>query len=415
MFKGNLKNNHLLILVSFIPLSVLIGASISLINVFLILFSFLYYFKSKDLLLLFKNKAVISLLLVYFYLLLNSIISIDYTVGFFRNFGFFRFILLFFAVNYLFFKNENTNFLFVVWSIILFIVLLDSYFEFYVGKNILGYSDTSTHRIVSFFRDEPIVAGYLNGFIFIIFGFLFSKYENRDFNKKIFIYFIILSFFFCILITGERSNTLKFLFGLFVFMSLNHFIKFKFKLFFVLFSILLLSISYLNSEKIKLRYGGQLINLIDNKEKRKIFFEENIYMKLYKSGIQVFKDHPTFGVGNKNYRVKACGENLSKNYICNTHPHQIYIEFLSEHGLIGSIFLLSIIFFLIFRNFKIMIESKNLIQLGSFCYLITNFLPILPSGSFFGDFNATLFWLNFSIFYASNPKTNIYKNGGLAQ
>ena len=138
-------------------------------------------------------------------------------------------------------------------------------------------------------------------------------------------------------------------------------------------------------------------------------------MKHYKSGIQVFRDHSTFGVGNKNYRVKTCVENLPENYMCSTHPHQIYIELLSEHGLIGSIFLLSIIFFLIFKNFKIMIKSKNLIQLGSFCYLLMNFLPILPSGSFFGDFNATLFWLNFSIFYASNPKTNIYKNGGLAQ
>ena len=39
---------------------------------------------------------------------------------------------------------------------------------------------------------------------------------------------------------------------------------------------------------------------------------------------------------------------------------------------------------------------------------LINFIPLLPGGSFFNDFNSTLFWLNFSIFYASNPKTNIF-------
>jgi len=411
MFKANLKDNHLLILVSTIPLSILVGASVSLINIILILFSFLYLYKNKNYSYLFKNKIFILLISIYTYLLLNSLISIDFNIGFLRNFGFLRFILLFFAINYLFFKNKNVNFVFIVWLTITFIVLLDSYFEFFVGKNVLGYSDTTGSRIVSFFKNEPIVAGYLNGFIFIIFGFLFSNFDKKNLNKKFFVFFIILSFFFCILITGERSNTLKFLFGLILFMSLNHFINYKFKLFFVLLIVLLFSFSYFNSDKIKLRYGGQLIHLIDNKEKRETYLKNNLYINHYKSGIEVFKKYPMLGVGNKNYRIETCKNNLDEKYICSTHPHQIYLEFLSEHGLFGSMLLLSIILFSILRNFKMMIGSKNLIQIGSFCYLLSTFLPILPSGSFFNDFNATLFWINFSIFYASNSRSNIFKMG----
>ena len=30
------------------------------------------------------------------------------------------------------------------------------------------------------------------------------------------------------------------------------------------------------------------------------------YFQLYASGIAVFKDHPYFGVGNKNYRIITC-------------------------------------------------------------------------------------------------------------
>ena len=68
---------------------------------------------------------------------------------------------------------------------------------------------------------------------------------------------------------------------------------------------------------------------------------------MYKSGLAIFKDNPIFGVGNKNYRVittKNIETKINDNYVLNTHPHQIYIELLSEHGLVGSIILLSIFY-----------------------------------------------------------------------
>ena len=45
------------------------------------------------------------------------------------------------------------------------IVIFDVYFEFLYGKNILGYDGSEYgQRIVSFFKDEPIVGGFLNCF-----------------------------------------------------------------------------------------------------------------------------------------------------------------------------------------------------------------------------------------------------------
>ena len=416
MSKIDLKNNYLLIFFSIIPICIIVGPAISIINIFLLIISFLFYYKNKSFLHIFRTKVVIFLLIIYLYLLFNSVISIDYKMGLVRNLGFFRFLLLFFAINYLFFNNKKIDIAFNFWLLVSFIVMFDIFFEFFLGKNILGYSQSYTcescPRIVSFFKDELIVGGYLNGFIFIVFGFLFSNFDQKKKDKQFYIFLFILIFFLCILITGERSNTIKFIFGILLFISINPFIKLKLKLISLLVVVLLFTLSYFSSDKIKLRYGGQLINLIDNKEKRELYFKENTYLNLYKSGIEVFKKYPVYGAGNKNYRVETCGYNNNPKYFCNTHPHQIYIEFLSEHGLVGSLLLLSVIFFLIFRNIKVMIKSKNLIQMGSFCFLLMNFLPILPSGSFFSDFNATLFWLNFSIFYASNPKTNIFSKLG---
>ena len=53
--------------------------------------------------------------------------------------------------------------------------------------------------------------------------------------------------------------------------------------------------------------------------------------------------------------------------------------------------------------------SKNYIQLGCFLFILTIFMPVLPSGSFFSDFNATIFWINFSIMFACAKETNIFE------
>ena len=143
---------------------------------------------------------------------------------------------------------------------------------------------------------------------------------------------------------------------------------------------------------------------------RENFLRDNIYIKHYNSGYAVFKNHPWFGVGNKNYRIETRNNQFKKeNYIPDTHPHQIYLELLSEHGIIGTMILLSIIFFLIFSNIKDCIISKNSLQLGAFCFLVINFLPVLPSGAFFSDLNITLFFINFSIYIACNPSSNIFR------
>ena len=97
-------------------------------------------------------------------------------------------------------------------------------------------------------------------------------------------------------------------------------------------------------------------------------------------------------------------QKVKNKYYCLTHPHQVYFEFLSEHGLIGTIVILYIFFLFIFKNLRVIINSQNYLQIGSFTFLICNFLPFIPSGSFFSDFNISLFILNLSILYAVNKK-----------
>ena len=82
--------------------------------------------------------------------------------------------------------------------IIFLIVIFDVYFEYLNGTNLLGYPDRSGKtihygsRIVSFFKDEPIVGGYINGFYLIIIGFLANEYyfKQKNFFHTSYYFFI---------------------------------------------------------------------------------------------------------------------------------------------------------------------------------------------------------------------------------
>ena len=86
---------------------------------------------------------------------------------------------------------------------------------------------------------------------------------------------------------------------------------------------------------------------------------------------------------------------------------------LSEHGIIGTIIIMLIIFHLTFRIIGKIILSRNYIQAGCLVFLLINFIPVLPSGAFFNNYSITLFMINFSLMYAVNKETNIFskKNG----
>ena len=217
--KNTYLEKSLFLFFSIIPLTIVLGPAISLINILLInlcFFIFLFYYKDYEFL---KNKIVILLLLINIYLIFNSIISIDQIIGIKRNFGFLRFVIFFIVLNYFFYYSKNPSKIFFTWFVILFIFILDVYLEFITGSNILGFGDEEGYfgpRIVSFFKDEPIAGAFIYGFSFIVVGYLFNKC-SEDKKSKVIILFLSLLLLISVLITGERSNTIKFIIGFMIF------------------------------------------------------------------------------------------------------------------------------------------------------------------------------------------------------
>ena len=394
--------NYFLILFSIIPLTIIAGSAISFMNILIIDLSFVVLLFYKKNFYFLKNRTIIYLLILYIYLLFNSFISIDYSESFLRNLGFLRIMILFVAFNYFYYQKFFFKKMFIFWSLIILILIFDVFIEYFYGKNILGYNSSGYgQRIVSFFKDEPVVGSYLYGFFFILIGFFLN--QKKEYRYYIFLFIFI--FLISILLTLERSTSIKALIGITFFILLYKEVNLKSKMLF--FSLIFLMIfTFISNFLIaKHRYTNQILN------------QKSVYFELYQSGFQVFSNNKIFGVGNKNYRIATCDQDKivstsdqdKDKYICNTHPHQIYFEMLSEHGLIGTIIMLLIFYKLVFSKISSTIQEKNYLKIGALIYLTLEFLPIIPSGAFFGSFPLTLFAINLSLFYAFDENMNIFK------
>ena len=397
-----------LFLIILLPISLLISSGASSAVEFLIVILFLLksFFK-KDFYWV-KNKYFLLLLLIWISLLLNLLFSQNFFLSYSRNIFFFKNIIFFFAICFFLKKKKNFNLILITYLIITSIVSFDIFFEYFNKKNILGFQSYDPSRIASFLGKELKIGHFILGFSFISMSYYLEKYSKKTIHYKIFGFFLIAIFFCSLLLTGERANTLK---GIFILLMLIIFSKKEIfmynKIFFT--SIILLSIgTYYFSEKVRYRFDV----ILDPIKNTGIItaFKETQHASHYYTAVKIFEKYPIFGVGNKNFREECSrGEYKNNNYKktdqrCSTHPHQIYLELLSEHGLIGSITIIFVIFFILLESIKVYLRDKNSIHLASILFIIAQFLPLIPSGSFFTSWGATIFWLNFSIVIFYNNK-----------
>ena len=195
-----IENYLLYILILSLPLTIIVGPSVSLTAILLIAIIFILIILKLEVSKIYTNKVCLVIFALYIYLIFNTLISIDPFSGIYRNLGFFRFLLLFLAINYFFYAKSNADNIFIFWSIIFSIFVLDVFVERFSGTNILGFKAQSEHeesfnRVVSFFKDEAIAGAFLNGFVFIVVGYFFKVSK-----KKITLFLLASCFSFCVLL-----------------------------------------------------------------------------------------------------------------------------------------------------------------------------------------------------------------------
>ena len=395
---GYITNLNFILLI-FLPISLLIGSAV--INFIVILFDifFLTEIIKKRERHIFKEKHIYILFIIWFYLIINSFIGIDFENSIIRSVGFIRFIILTIGINYYFrkFYNYFVNNIIGVWSILFIIITIDLIFETIVGFNLIGNVSPDRGRLSSFLGEELKIGNYYFGFILITLSYILIKFKN---NYILFIFSII--FMIVALLIGERSNFLKMLFIIpfFLFFFQNkYYLK---KILVILISLtFIFSIIYSN-QNYKTRFWEMLFQpLIQSNPIETL--KKQPYGAHYDTALKIFVDNKFFGVGLKNFRNKSGDEKYKNEEFIftrsrqSTHPHQIHFEILSETGLIGY-FLFSLFFYFSISNFiKAYVNSKNLLQLSSLLFIVATLIPLLPSGSFFTTYSAAIFWTNYGL------------------
>ena len=129
-------------------------------------------------------------------------------------------------------------------------------------------------------------------------------------------------------------------------------------------------------------------------------FKLSAYGEIYVLGARMFKDHKLLGVGLNNFTYLCKNDprykNIMTNYSCVTHPHNIYLQWLVETGVIG---LTMFIIYLFYLFYFILIKKYNEYSLIGATSILILFWPIMSTGSLLKNWNgiATFFIIGISI------------------
>jgi len=403
-----LNNNFVLYIIGLIPLFLLTGTLIpELLILLIILFFFYEVLKNKDFS-YFNNRMFLFLIVIFGYLIFNFTFSSDRDLSFSRAFGFIRFPLLILAVDYFLKKNQyKLDIVFNFWSITLIVVIFDLFFQSFFGYNLLGFESAWTSRLSSFMKDELKIAHWLIGFTMPTIAFFSMK--NKNFLKTLVVTII---FIIILLLINERSNALKGIFIVFFILTFNNGLNLKKKIIISVLSLIVITTIINFNQNIKQRFYIEIKYMASiggaiNKERSDVKFIDYVkksnYGPHFYAAIDIFKKNKLFGTGLKTFRIECANANVEpsmEHRKCSTHPHQIYLEILSETGIFG--FLLFFYFFLkiILKSMKVYLKNYDLILLSLCAFIVSQILPFLPSGSFFTSFSAIIFWVNVSLIFS---------------
>ena len=395
----NIQNLNIFF-ISILPIGLIAGSLISNTIILLICIFFLYDLITKKKLIYLNKFNFYFLIIINIYIFLNSILISENSESLIKSIGFLRFIILAYAISY--YSIDYSNKILKVWTLLFLVVTFDILFEYTFGKNILGFESAYKGRISSFTGDELKIGGYYFGFI------LFCLFYLKRYKQKYFLFFSVL-FFITSLLIGERSNFIKIFIMYLLFFIFFSEIK-SFKKFLVIILLILIPASLIfSSQDFKNRYIYQIISkeLIEkfqigreNINYKKVI-SENRHLSHYYVATNIFRDNILFGSGFKSFRIESPKIKYQKDgiYGASTHPHQFHFEILSELGIVGYLLIFSNLIYVLFMKFR---HKNYLIELGSFLFIIASLIPILPSGSFFTSYGATIFFINYSFLIRPN-------------
>jgi len=426
-------------------------------------FSFFLYSIQKKSFNEYNNYIIFFLLFIYIYLNINSFFSFNPKISFETSLAYIRIILFIAGLSFFFKKYKKLKYyLFYSFILCLFIIFIDSLYQWFVGHDLLGFK-VIQNRISSFFGRKLILGSFLSRLLpFLIALTLLTKFKKKELITLL----ILLVTGILVVLSNERLSFVYY----FLFIIYYFFLNFNKKTF-LKYTIILISVfgviySYKHTvfDRVFLhtyKQYKQTNNIFALSYRHQTHFQTayNMFLdnKLLGQGLKSFRylcDDPKFSVREKiirDYTILSPADGtfgltneLDKNipdqindYIiiknnniviykklykkfdnfyfyhntgdyvkigeplfsspeyldgCNTHPHNIYLQFLAELGLVGFILFLIMFIYIFYQLIFLSIKkfrkkmtniemAKSFILFGIFFSMI----PFFPSGNYFNN------------------------------
>ena len=423
----NLSKNIVYFLILLIPVSLVVGPAVADITISLAGFFFLVYTIINRDFGYYKNKYFIIFIFLNLYFIFLSLISENIYLSLESSLFYFRFGFLVLAIYFILNEQSNLIYFFLFVCLITTIVIsIDAFIQLFYGENLIKiparFEDDYIYnkldenfigRISGAFGRELILGSFLIRLMPLILGLiLFVYFDNKKIKNLIIPIFIILMGI-TIFISGERTAFAMFLLSIFLLLIFLDKIRLQVLLsgLLILLMILLLVTFDKNARHRMIDYTLKQIsqNNIDSDLNNLNFFTIQ-HEVIYKTSIKIYLDNKIFGIGPKMFR-EICKKEKYHTYTsldgsingCQSHPHNTYIQILTETGLLGFLIILFIFIYLminLFRNtiYKSPSDNFRCLEICASITLIVNLWPLMPTGNFFNNWLSILYYLPVGFF-----------------
>ena len=436
----NKKSDYFNLILAAMPISFIAGNMIININtILLISLTFILFGKNT---ITIKFYLIDKLILLFFLLVLITSFSSDYyfytnklfhatepwmgniSTGI-KSIFFLKYLLLYLVVRFLVEKEiVNLKFFFIACTFCSLFVSFDILIQFIFGKDIFGYGVIEgSRKLGGPFGTELIAGSYIQRFSFFAFFLLPLYFNHSKLNKfnKFIIPLLFILFSISLILAGNRIPLMLFLLVFILIFVFQKEVR-KFFLHFIIVLAVIFSLLLNVNNEIKNNFKNFYMSisyivsttLLKNDKDAK----EISHLKEFSTFYNTWSMHKYIGGGIKNFRyfchVRPNAEKDSRS-VCNMHPHNYYLEILTETGLLGLIIILSIFCITLYKTFfkKYIFETSlkdNKIIIPFLFLFIAEIFPIKSTGSFFTTGNTTYIFLILSILLALTRNQNLIEN-----
>ena len=252
-----------------------------------------------------------------------------------------------------------------------------------------------------------ILGGYLSRLFPLVIGLILLLYSKRKFTPYLII-FLFISTDILVYLTGERTA-----FGLMIISSLFLIIflsEFKIvRVLTLIFSFIIIILVSTFFSDVMERNVNQTISQM-GLDKGEIKIHSDHHESQYIAALNMFIENPLLGIGVNNFRELCKNDRylVTENEIdlpCSTHPHNTYMQLLSETGIVGFILISSICFFITITLLKYLyyfyFKKKQTLSNFTLCIYLSFILslwPLFPTQDLFNNWINVIYFLPLGFF-----------------